>query len=341
MNLLRAELLRFATRRFLTVMIAVIFGILAVSAMSFAASTRPVTAADRQAAAEQAMRDFNNVAMMLQQEYDRCVADMAQPVPSGEFGDSPQVCEDYKRKLGSVTPPPADSYLPHQFQLRHDLEEGLYVAAAVLAVFGFLIGASFVGAEWTSGGMTNLLLWRPRRTEVLFTKLGTAVVGVFAASAVYLAAWIGTLWTIAATRGDLSDLTPGFWQSITLLCLRSAVLATVTAALGFALATLGRHTAMALGVGLAYALIVELGTRIIFGLNSINFPERYQLATYFIAWLSKRVELYDAGLCRYELDVCEPKLYVIDLSASATVIGILVAVVVGAAALHFRRRDVT
>jgi hypothetical protein len=103
---------------------------------------------------------------------------------------------------------------------------------------------------------------------------------------------------------------------------------------------LGRHTAMALGVGLAYALVVEIGTRIVFGLNQINFPERFQLATYVVAWLSKRVELYDSGWCRYAIDDCQPRLYVIDLATAATVLGVVALVIVAAAALVFRRRDV-
>jgi len=43
--------------------------------------------------------------------------------------------------------------------------------AAVLALVAYIVGASFVGAEWSSGGMMNLLLWRPRRLQVLGTKL--------------------------------------------------------------------------------------------------------------------------------------------------------------------------
>jgi ABC-2 type transport system permease protein len=339
-NLFRAELIRFVTRRFIAVMIVVILGILAVSALSVAANSQPIGAAEREIAAEQSRQDFNAAIGDMQSWYDLCVADVSSPAPTGQYGSTLADCEATKEKLASITPNPVDSYLPHQFRLRWELQDSIYVAAAVLAVFGFLVGASFVGAEWTSGGMTNLLLWHPRRIQVLAAKLGTALLGVLAVCAGYLAVWIGTLWTIAATRGDTSNATPGFWQSITLLCVRSAVLAMIGAAIGFALAMLGRHTAMALGVGLAYAMIVEIGTRIIFGLNSINFPERFQLATYVIAWLSKRVDLYDPGLCRYAFDTCEPKLYVIDLATSGTVLGALVVAIVAAAALVFRRRDV-
>ena len=40
-----------------------------------------------------------------------------------------------------------------------------------------MIGASFVGAEWNSGGMMNLLLWRPQRLKVLSTKLAALLAG--------------------------------------------------------------------------------------------------------------------------------------------------------------------
>jgi hypothetical protein len=340
MNLFRAELLRFVTRRFFAVMIVVILAILAVSALSFASNSQPVGAAERQAAAERSIQDFNTSVTELQAMYDTCVADVNSPTPTGEWGTTLGDCNAIKEKSSGITPNPIESYLPHQFRLRWELEDSLYVAAAILLVFGFLVGASFVGAEWTSGGMTNLLLWQPRRIQVLAVKLGTALLGVLAVSVVYAAAWIGAMWVIAATRGDISQVTPGFWQSIALLCARSAALAMMCAAIGFALAMLGRHTAMALGVGIAYAMIVEIGTRIIFSLNGINFPERYQLATYVVAWLSKRVELYDPGFCRYAFDRCDPTVYVIDLPTSGTVLGLVVLALVGAATVMFRRRDV-
>lgn len=340
MTLFRAELIRFVTRRFVAVMIIVILAILAVTALSVAANSQPASAADRQVAADRAMQDFNSAVGEMQAYYDHCVADVTSPEPTGDYGGTLADCEATKEKMASITPNSIETYLPHQFRLRWELEDSLYVAAAVLGVFGFLIGASFVGAEWTSGGMTNLLLWHPRRIKVLTAKLGTVLLGVLVICAAYIAVWIGTLWTIAATRGDISDATPGFWQSISLLGLRSAALAMIGAAIGFALAMLGRHTAMALGVGLAYAMIVEIGTRIIFGLNSINFSERFQLATYVVAWLSKRVELYDPGFCRYAFDQCDPKVYVIDLTTSGTVLGALVVALVAVAALVFRRRDV-
>ena len=52
--------------------------------------------------------------------------------------------------------------------------------AALLALVAFVIGASFVGAEWNSGGMMNLLLWRPQRLQVLGTKLAALLVGLTA-----------------------------------------------------------------------------------------------------------------------------------------------------------------
>ena len=60
----------------------------------------------------------------------------------------------------------------------------------MLALFGFAVGASFVGAEWHSGGMMNLLLWRPRRLALLAQKLGALLLSVLA-SGLALGALLG------------------------------------------------------------------------------------------------------------------------------------------------------
>ena len=77
--------------------------------------------------------------------------------------------------------------MPYQFDFREEFGAFISIFAGILALFGFVVGASFVGAEWNTGGMMNLLLWRPKRLPVLFTKLAallSAVLGLSRACSV-------------------------------------------------------------------------------------------------------------------------------------------------------------
>jgi ABC-2 type transport system permease protein len=327
-NLIRAEWSRLFARRFTKIMMGVVLLILIVVGLGFAANTHKLTEADyayaRTQIAEQ-RRYFDQMVADCQQAQERGDTNGKYP-PGCNFGE-PDFQEEW--------------YLPYQFNFKREVPALVLVAAGVLALFGFVVGASFIGAEWNSGGMMNLLLWRPRRIPVLAAKLGTMLVGVLVVSTVYVGLWIGAFWFIGRTRGRMEPLTSGFWQSLALDGVRALALGLGAAAIGFALASLGRHTAMALGVGIGYALVVEIGTYIIFGLLGTHYSERYRLSTYVGAWLVKKITLYD------ETPICGPngctdiQRYVITWQQGGVVVGTIAVAVLVAAFFVMRRRDVT
>jgi ABC-2 type transport system permease protein len=340
-NLLRTELSRFFARRFLHV--TAIFIVLVSGAVLavVAGNSTPVGPEEYAAAQEAAQSDYEVNKAYLQQEYQDCVDDVTSPVPSGQYGDGGlEVCAGILEKGRGITPNDPEVYLPAQFRLADELDDWTYLAAAMLCVFGFAIGASFVGAEWTSGGMTNLVLWVPRRIALLATKLGAALLSIGALSVVFLGLWVGSLAWIAQARGNVDGATPGFWQSELLLCVRVLVLVLAATTIGFALASLGRHTAAALGISIGYALIAEIGTMLVFGVLNGAFPERFRLSTYIVAWLTKRLELYEYHVCLGAGTDCGSRFYVVDLAGSAAVLGALVVLLAGGALLVFRRRDI-
>nr|BFE67450.1 hypothetical protein GCM10020092_007510 [Actinoplanes digitatis] len=134
----------------------------------------------------------------------------------------------------------AEYYLEETFNFRVEFGDMIITLAAMLAVMAFLVGATFVGAEWSSGGMMNLLLWRPQRLRVLGTKLGALLVALTALTVPISAAWTGLFVALATQRGTMYSMTSGAWQSFVLMELRGLVLVLVAGAIGFALASIGR-----------------------------------------------------------------------------------------------------
>jgi len=235
----------------------------------------------------------------------------------------------------------AEDFLPFQFDFAEHFGVMISVFAAVLVLVAFVIGATFVGAEWNSGGMMNLLLWRPRRMPVLLTKLGVLLGGMLAVGVLVGAAWTAAFWVIGKYDGELGKLTSGVWRSFAISGARALALVLVFAAFGFALASLGRHTAMALGVAIGVGLASEIGLRIVFGIIQYPFGERWMLSTYAASWMEKSVTFRDYSTCDFRLGECNPKELIVTWHQSAWLFGVAFVVLVGAALWSIRRRDVT
>jgi hypothetical protein len=242
-------------------------------------------------------------------------------------------------------PPPgtfeAEWFLPYQFDFREQFSTFIAVFAGIMALFAFIVGASFVGAEWSSGGMMNLLLWRPRRLGVLFTKLGVLLGSMLVIGLVLGALWTVSFWLIGRYDGQLGKLTMGAWQSFALDGARGLGLVLAVGAVGFGLASVGRHTAMALGAAVAVGVVSEIGIRIVMAILGVPFGDRYVLSTYAISWFLKRYELTDYSSCDFVQGQCEPKQLLVTWQDSALVFGIGTAAVLVAATWLMRRRDIT
>ena len=127
----------------------------------------------------------------------------------------------------------------------------------VLVIVGWILGASFVGAEWHAGTMTTLLTWESRRNRVIAAKMLSVLIWVFALSLGVQAVLGGVLWLDAVTRGFTTGADAVWLVETVGVALRAALLATFGAAVGFGFAAIGRNTAAALGVGFGYVVVVE------------------------------------------------------------------------------------
>jgi ABC-2 type transport system permease protein len=251
-GLLKAEVRRITARRLVRVLGALaLLAVLLVEGRAFLVSNRDLAAARRRA--------------------ERIVADSA---PSGQrLAD---ICESMK--AGDAIPPetdctsaegqqlvreqfgpadPSQVYVDPRLSARRELPKGARAVAVAVALMGFLVGASYIGAEWHHGTMQALLFWEPRRWRVLLAK-ALALVGVVMAFALALQVVVfGLTWLTAATRGTTAGLTGGLVTSVVLTALRGLAVVSVTSLLGYGVAGLARVTAAALGGAFVYFAIVE------------------------------------------------------------------------------------
>jgi ABC-2 type transport system permease protein len=128
---------------------------------------------------------------------------------------------------------------------------------APLVVVAWLIGASVIGSDWQSRTVTTLLTWEPRRARVLLAKALACIV-VASAFALLAQALLAAALLPAAYLHGTTEGTGGDWlRSVFGVLLRGTGLVAIAAAVGFSVASIGRNTAAALGIGFAYFLVIE------------------------------------------------------------------------------------
>lgn len=136
---------------------------------------------------------------------------------------------------------------------RHAENEGLLMFAAVFVpLFAFVAGASMVGAEWRAGSIATQLTWEPRRAMVLTAKLLAAGLVAAVIGALLTALFLGAFLPTVLVKGSTAGVDADWWLNAVGGWLRIAGLTGLTAVVGAALAALGRSTAGAIGLGLAW-----------------------------------------------------------------------------------------
>lgn len=310
MDLVRAELSRLLARRFVQLMLFVLvvcfcLTVLVVFGKSKHPTERMWAVAREQAASVQQERQL---------EYNACLNHPTRPVAA---------CETLRTE-----PVEPEDYLFGVFNFAREIEELVYFLTAFLAFFGFLVAASFIGSELQSGGVVNLLLWRPNRAAVLGAKLGVALGFVAVVSVAYTAIYVAGFYLLAEATGWVGRVdSPAFWIDLVLLCTRGIILGLVVSAVGFAIATIGRHTAAALGTLIGYIVVWELGARLIvetLNINNNTSRDQWFLASHVTAWMSGREG--------YSLTT---------FADSAMTLAVIVAALTALAFVSFRRRDIT
>jgi ABC-2 type transport system permease protein len=243
MRLVVAELRRIAARRLvrLTVVLAVV-GIALGGVAAFVWSDSLPEQEYQQRVVEAKAREVAQEAQI-----DSCL--QAHGVTRGE-----EVSDDVARAcFPAKGPPRADDPRFHRNRLLGVLQ-GVSGAFAVIA---WGLGASLVGAEFASRSMTTLLTWETRRGRVFLAKVVAVVAAMTVFAVLVLVLVCLAMWPALALHGG--PLRPNDPTVATLAgtIARGTALGALAAAMGFAIATIGRNTAAALGAGFAYIIVLE------------------------------------------------------------------------------------
>ncbi|MGW5576254.1 ABC transporter permease subunit [Micromonospora chokoriensis] len=338
MSLYRTELRRLAKRRFTRYMTLLGLVVLAAVVVGVFFTNQKIDATQLARAERQADQQYQEQVRWSEQERAEC--EKAKTAGTRSDGRYPDDCS-------VITAPPreqieAEWFLPSTFDFRKTFDETLIPFAAILALVGFVIGASFVGAEWSTGGMMNLLLWRPKRLTVLLTKLAALLTGILAVTLPAAVLWFAGFWAVATFRGSTEKVTSGVMQSAILTGVRGVALVLVLTTIGFALASLGRHTAMALGGVVAVMVVGQFGLGILLAMASVKFAEAWLLPTYALAWMTKTVTLQDWNSCNATYyGECKPDTLDITWQQSSALFSVGLVVILGAALWAMRRRDIS
>ena len=327
MSLMRAERRRFLKRRMIVWTLVIFVGLLTAIASIVFFTTKAVTPEVRAAAQAEADRHYNQT----MQEYERMRARCEQS-PSDEMCQRGGLQEPQRDWFQ------AEQFMPATFNFREDADEFAVTWAILLAMFSFIIGASFVGAEWRSGAMMNLLTWRPKRMQVLGIKLLALLSAVGTFAVVTFGLWTAAMVGIASTHGTMDRMTNGAWQSYGLTGLRGLGMILAFAALGFGLASIGRHIGLALGVALGVIILGQFGLVLVLFMARVHYPEMYLIPNHIQAWMEKRVEIHDPFAITGPMD--EAPVRILSFGESGSIGLGVVAFVLAVAFYTMHKRDI-
>jgi ABC-2 type transport system permease protein len=324
-RLVRAEFRRLAARRFTRVIIALgLIGYLLAIALIWREHHRTTAADIAQATAQR-----DQIITQIAADAEECrrnvpaeQADQACGVPSAENF-------------------PIDQFLRTQPFRPEEIPNYALAIGVATAMVGFLLAATFIGAEWSTKNLVAWLFWEPRRLRVMAAKLVALLASVLLIAALAQLVWFGVAKALIHYRGlPVSTLGPQaahFWSHVVNVQLRAAPLVLITALIAFSLASLMRNSAAALGVAFVYFAVVE---NLIRALNPEWQP--YLFTTNVGAWISdKGITVYGKSVFNAEQGYVLPReIHISNLHGGVTLL-VFAGIATAAALTSFARRDIS
>lgn len=326
MRLIGVELTRLRLRRAVLVLLLLAVAVLVLIAASTIWDGRPVSEADRIAAGQMAEQDL----AAAEEQAALCAQSPSEwGIPAG--AGAAQEC--YDLMVGSPDLFTADSYLWRTpLDLAEERGDAALAAIVILAMLLLLVGATFAGADWSSGSTSVQLLIEPRRLRVWAAK--AIALGLLAAGVV--AAVVTGFWGLLAGFAALWDrpTSAEAWQEIVGTSALGVALGCGAAVTAYALTMLLRSTVGTLGV----VVVGSIGTVLLPAVLPVDGPDRWTLPANVTAFVLGRFEYYDAAECNERAG--ESCLSVLERGPASVYLAVIVLVIAAASAWSFRRRDV-
>ncbi len=330
-SLLKAELHRFRARRFIQVLFGLaVVGWVAAIVIGLLQFGEPTASdyADAQAQIDQILVDNERY----RQDCLENPEAFSQGAPEGLSPEElcgPELTAD---DIGGV-----ESFLSKApFDLADAGAIGAVAFAGLAAALAFVIGTTWIGAEWSSRSIVALLFWAPRRLRVIGTKLVVLVLGATLLGVLAQVGWLTMAGILDAAVGLDEPLPDGFWSTLLQTQARGVLLVVLAAVLGFGLTSIVRNTGAALGIAFAYVVVIQL---ILANMKPSWMP--WMLGTNAVALVSPggmTIPFFDqidysadnmGGYVEYYLGNLQAGLF----------LGICAVVLIGLGSLLFARRD--
>ncbi len=321
MSLIRTELRRLLARRAVLLLLVLCVALPALMWVSHAWETRPVNSEELAGAVAMVERD-DKAAIA---DCVRNPEDLGFSLPAGV--DRKQACAE------SIA---GSWYLGREtLDLQRTTNDtGTGVSVLVMGLLA-LTAATFAGADWSSGSISNQLLFEPRRVRVWLAK--AVAVAFFAAvvTLAVLALWWAALWVLASARG--LDQSPGTWEAVLGLVGRTIPLSAAFAVGAYALTMLLRSTVGTLSVLFA----ISVGATLLISALPLDSPEIWMPHLNVEAWLANGVEYWPMNDCSdYGASPESDCLQRLELPQAGRYLGVLLLAAGAASLASFRRRDV-
>lgn len=320
------ELRRLASRRLAIIGVAAVLIITAFLLFATWRDSRPLSAAEQQQNQvyfEQAQKDWELHGEQYKKDCEESYASAPDPKPAlKDFCPGPPTLEQFGKPKNVFS------------ELMPTLLQGL---SYLLVAMAFLIGASFLGAEFSSGAIGNWLTFEPRRMRVYGSKLAGAGIGLAPVAVVITAVMVFGTYLIIDRLGITAGTTGKVWGNLAETSGRIVLVTAMGAVLGGVVGLLLRHTAAAIGVVMAYLVLVEgvfggFLTQVQPWLIRLNFD------AFVLHGTSYYVEKCSSGSDgSYNCESIEKHL---SFEHGAWYLSIAAVVLIALGALVFRRRDV-
>jgi ABC-2 type transport system permease protein len=232
-RLLGAEINRLRSRRFTLITLLAVVLILSIFQLQVNSAVSPPSAEAVAANQAQYERDLKEWEQHHAEWEQQCV-DAGQP-----------------REQCAGVGPTKENYGLQAVPFNEVAQIGLLLGIYLTGLAMFLVAASFIGAEFTTGAIANWLSFIPRRAPVFASKLITVVtfallVGVLAS--VFVLGMAALLTSVHG--GEVSGL-----RAQLSMAGRGVAVAGALAVVGYCVGLITRHTAAALGVLLGYLFV--------------------------------------------------------------------------------------